>query len=376
MVADVETSQRIARLTPLDAVLARIDALIGPVAPREAAIAATIGRVLAGDLIVPARPRMAVALRDGWAVSSGLTHDASPYAPALLQAAIRIDVGEPMPADADAVAEIDAVVVRDGRPQAIAAVTSGDGVLPAGADADGRTVLLPAGQRLRPAAAAALAGAQVSRIGIREPRVRVVRARPRGDPIIDATAALLAHAIHAEGGIALLDPAADDGLRLEDALRREDADAVIAIGGSGGGRNDASVSTLARLGRVEVHGIALSPGETAALGMVGARPVLLLPGRLDCALAVWLLLGQRVLARLAGSREEPHAVAATLTRKVASNLGFAELIPVRLRNGEAEPMGSGYLPLQTIAQADGWILVAADREGYPGGTSVMVRPWP
>ena len=69
-------------------------------------------------------------------------------------------------------------------------------------------------------------------------------------------------------------------------------------------------------------------------------------------------------------------MAATLTRKVASNLGLAELIPVRLRDGEAEPLGSGYLPLQALAQAEGWILVAADREGHPEGTSVMVRLWP
>jgi molybdopterin biosynthesis enzyme len=127
---------------------------------------------------------------------------------------------------------------------------------------------------------------------------------------------------------------------------------------------------------VEAHGFALSPGQTAAFGMAGARPVLLLPGRIDGALAVWLLLGSRLVARLAASREEPHAVSARLTRKVASNLGLAELIPVRMRDGEAEPLGSGYLPLRTIAQADGWILVAADREGHPAGTPVMVRPWP
>src|SRR5205085_586060 len=137
-----------------------------------------------------------------------------------------------------------------------------------------------------------------------------------------------------------------------------------------------SVATLARSGRVEVHGIALSPGETAAFGMVAARPVLLLPGRIDAALAAWLLLGRRMLARLAASREEPRRARATLTRKVASNLGLAELIPVRLRDGEAEPLGSGYLPLQALAQADGWILVAADREGHPAGATVMVTPWP
>jgi molybdopterin molybdotransferase len=366
-----QPAQRIARLTPLDAVLARVDALAGPVAPREVAIAAAVGRVLAGEITVAARPGGPLALRDGWAVDSALAHDAGPYAPAPLPSAIRIDAGEALPAGADAVAEVDAVVVRDGRAEAIAPITSGEGVLPAGADADGAAALLYEGQRLGAVAAAALAGAQVSRIMIREPRLLVVRARPRGDPIIDAAAALLAHAITAAGGVALADC---EG--VEDALRREDADAVVATGGTGSGRNDTSVSTLARLGRVEAHGIALSPGETAAFGMVATRPVLLLPGRIDGALAVWLLLGQRILARLAASREQPDGVTARLTRKVASNLGLAELIPVRMREREAEPLGSGYLPLQTIAQADGWILVPADREGYPAGTAVMVRPWP
>ena len=148
------------------------------------------------------------------------------------------------------------------------------------------------------------------------------------------------------------------------------------IGGTGAGACDDTVHALGQTGIVDAHGIALSPGETAAFGLVDARPVLLLPGRIDSALAVWLLLGERVLARLAARREEARATTARLARKVASNLGLAELIPVRLRNGEAEPLGSGYLPLQTIARADGWILVAADREGYPAGTSVMVRPWP
>ena len=39
--------------------------------------------------------------------------------------------------------------------------------------------------------------------------------------------------------------------------------------------------------------MALSPGETAAFGFVGERPVLLIPGRLDAALAVWLMSGGR-----------------------------------------------------------------------------------
>jgi molybdopterin biosynthesis enzyme len=61
MIVDVEATQRISRLTPLDTVLARIDALVGPVAPREVAIGAAVGRVLAGDVVVASRPRAALA---------------------------------------------------------------------------------------------------------------------------------------------------------------------------------------------------------------------------------------------------------------------------------------------------------------------------
>jgi molybdopterin biosynthesis enzyme len=200
----------------------------------------------------------------------------------------------------------------------------------------------------------------------------LVKARPQRDAVIDAAADLLARAMAAEGAAAL----EDGDTTLEDALRDEESDAVVAIGGTGGGRNDASVRTLARLGRVEAHGIALMPGETAAFGFVGQRPVLLIPGRLDAALAVWLLLGRRLIARLCGGIEPTSALPARLIRKVASTLGLAELVPVRLQGREAEPLASGYLPLQLLAASDGWFLVAPDQEGHPAGTEVMVRRWP
>ena len=67
---------------------------------------------------------------------------------------------------------------------------------------------------------------------------------------------------------------------------------------------------------------------------------------------------------------------ARLSRKVTSAIGIAEMIPVRRDGGEVEPLASGYLPLQALARADGWILVAADSEGHPAGTVVSVRPLP
>jgi len=176
MADETESPQRIARLTPLADVLARVDALVKPVAPREVDTAAAIGRVVAGDVNTVLNPRMPLALRDGWAVRSDLTTDASSYAPAPLPAAARIDAGEPMPAGADAVAPLDVVVMRGGRAEIIAPIGAGEGVLPAGADADRQTTFVQEGRRLTRVQAAVLAAAGVTRLHICEPRVRVVRA--------------------------------------------------------------------------------------------------------------------------------------------------------------------------------------------------------
>jgi molybdopterin biosynthesis enzyme len=136
------------------------------------------------------------------------------------------------------------------------------------------------------------------------------------------------------------------------------------------------VRTLARVGRVAFHGIAIAPGETTALGFVDSRPVLLLPGRMDAALAGWLTVGRRMLARLAFRLIEEQPFAAELARKIASPLGLAEVVPVRRRLGRVEPVASGYLSRQALARAEGWILVPADSEGHSEGARVVVRPWP
>jgi molybdopterin biosynthesis enzyme len=368
MVADSET-QRIAALTPLADLLASFDMAVLPVAPRECALPAALGRTLAADAASGAdHPRVATALRDGFAVRSDATLDASSYAPApLVPPPPRIDLGEPMPAGADAVALLDEVHVQGGA-AALAAVAPGEGVLPVAADAAG-AVLRPTGARLRRIDVAALTALGIERVIIREPRVRVVRAV--AGTIVAGATAFVGSAIDAEGGSAL----ADD-LALKDALQRDDADAIVAVGGTGAGRNDASVRTLAQAGRVACHGVGILPGETTALGFVGERPVLLLPGRFDAALAGWLTVGRRMLAKLCLRMVEEQPFHAELGRKVASPLGLAEVVPVRRRGFKVEPLASSYLPLQVLSRAEGWILVPADSEGHPAGAMVTVRPWP
>jgi molybdopterin biosynthesis enzyme len=364
--------QRIVRLTPLHAILACIQSRVAPVAPHRSALASALGATLAEDVVSAQRPQRAIALRDGFAVDAAAVADAGPYTPVpLTLIARRIDAGDAMPSGTDAVAPLDAVALRGDRAEAIAAVAPGEGVLQAGGDAAPTTVLRRAGARLRAIDVAVMAAAGIAEVSIRSPRIALVRGSAARTPILDAARGALVHAI-AQAGARVSEPSDT----LEQALSDRQSDAAIIFGGTGSGRRDGTVQELVRGGRLEAHGIAIGPGDTAAFGFVDERPVLLAPGRLDAALAVWLFIGRPLTAKLAGGVLDDRSALVPLRHKVISTIGVTELVPVRVRAGMAEPLGAGYLSLTSLANSDGWIAVPADSEGFAAGAVVAVSLWP
>jgi len=370
MNADIAAAQRIARLTPLADVLSSL-ARAQPVAARDMAVAEARGCVLAADaMAAAAQPPAALTARDGWAVDADATRDSGPYAPMVLQPFTqRIDAFAPLPPDTDAVAPIDAVSIMGGMMQIMSPVTPGEGVLPKAFDAEAGIVLRKAGTRLRAIDVAALSTAGVSHVSIRAPRIHIAITR-QDDAILQSVARFLQEAIDDFGAKASV------GNDLDAALRDESIDAALGIGGTGSGRTDQAVTTLSRAGALTCHGIGLLPGETAAFGFAGKRPVLLIPGRVDAALACWLVLVRPLLAQLSGAVEGDSVFSVPLSRKITSTIGMAEVVPVRNDGDTITPLASGMLPLQALTQADGWILVPADSEGYPAGTLIQVRPLP
>jgi molybdopterin biosynthesis enzyme len=361
-----EATQRLSALTPIAEVLARVAALAQPVAPRDAAVADAEGRVLAADVGVTApRPAAPIALIDGWAVRADRVADAGPYAPMpILPAPEWVDSGAALPRDTDAVLPPDAVTVTADGAEAHATATAGDGVLAAGADAGPQAALRRAGERLRAVDVAALQAVGIARVRVREPRVRVVST---AGAETDAVALAISRAASAHGIVVIFVRA------LERALADEQTDIVITIGGTGAGRNDDSVAMLRRIGQVDIHGFGIAPGESAALGMAKGHPVLMLPARLDAAMAAFLIVGDALLRRLTGALTSKPAMPVTLARKINSTIGLAELVPVRRVADGVEPLGSGHWPAQALTRADGWVLVPPDSEGFAAGTQLEMR---
>jgi molybdopterin molybdotransferase len=370
MNADTAMIQRIGRLKPLADVLGII-ARCAPVEAREIATADALGCILAADAISPrAIPSADMALRDGWAVNAEATRDAGPYTPLPLDPPPqRIDAFTHLPPGTDAIAPPDAVTIVSGSLQIAAPIAPGEGVLPKSGDAAQSGFLFAAGARLRASDTAVLMAAGIDTLRVHEPRLTIVNTKPG---VLEPAVQFVAKAAEAAGAIVTVEADGD----LEGALRAGAADAVIGIGGTGSGRKDRSVIALSRAGNLYCHGIGLAPGDTAAFGHVEGRPALLLPGRVDAVVASWLVLGRALVARLAGGAIADVTQPAKLARKVTSTIGIAEFVPLRLSEEGATPLASGFATLRQLAQADGWMLVPADSEGYPAGSIVSVRPLP
>jgi molybdopterin molybdotransferase len=370
MVVD-SSNQRISRLTPRGAVLASFAQNVSEVRPQTVTVAAAINAVLAEDVIASTSPVHPLALRDGFPVKADDVADATPYAPVMLPNARPIELGDAVPEGTDAVLPYDAVTLRGDHVEAIAGLAAGDGVLPEGGNASSRAPLRRAGEQIRPIDAAVFLAAGLTKVNVRMPRIAVAHARNAGKTPANGQFQILSRAIRSFGGVV-----ADEPFSLEEALAEDNIDGVIGVGGTGSGQRDASVDTLGKLGRVETHGIAITPGETAAFGSIGERPVLLLPGRFDAMLAAWLLIGRYLIAGLSGGNVDELPTIMALKRKITSTIGMTELIPARFVEGMAEPAASGYLSLTALAHSDGWIQVPAASEGFADGTLVAVNRWP
>jgi molybdopterin biosynthesis enzyme len=247
--------------------------------------------------------------------------------------------------------------------------------LPPGADAATNVPLRRAGQRLRALDIGVLtvAGGRQN-VMVRAPRVRVFLGIMRSPPKTDAVAKFIGRAVAAAGAVVLDGPL--EALSFRQQVTDDNVDGAIVVGGTGTGRSDQTVRDLAVHGQLAVHGMAISPGETAALGFVQSKPVLIVPGRFDAALAAWLLVGRYLIAGLSGESLNDAVPTLPLKRKVASAIGLTEVIPVRCAGGMAEPLGSGYLSFTALSHSDGWISVAAESEGLPAGAPVAMQPWP
>ncbi len=369
-------SQRLLRLTPLDEALSAALSLLWPVKPRRLAIADAIGAVLAAVVTAPsAVPSVATAARDGRAVRAEEVQGAALNSPVyLVSSPPFVDVGEPMPLGTDALLPNDTVIEVAGLVEATdtpIGVTAWE----RGYHAQEGAVIVPAGRPLTPIAAAASLAVGAMDAVIRRPRVRLLQvgeARP-----IDFITPLIARYIEFDGAEVIGLRHVEDDVSHIAASLGEAADLTITIGGTGDGSNDFTVIGGAQAGRILIHGIAISPGETTAIASIGTSLTILLPGSFEAAVAAYLLVVRPVLARLS-ARSEPYATRSALPidRKIVSSIGMTELRFVSAADDGLTLIAGAGAPYGRLALADGFVRVSPNSEGLQAGTRCIWEPLP
>jgi molybdopterin molybdotransferase len=371
-------------------------------------LAAALGRTLAADITAPRDlPPFTNSAMDGYAVRAIDTVGASVAHPATLavigmhaagdaapltiragEAAV-ITTGAPLPAGADAVVRLEET---DGGAATVAirvAVASGMNIRQQGGVIRAGAPLLHAGTRIFPGEIGLFAATGSTTLPVvRRPRTAILSTGnelvPAGAPmgpgqIPDANGPMLAALVAQFGGDPLFLGIARD--TPEDVRRALDAapdvDCIITTGGVSVGAYDAVRAVIAARGTLDFWRVRMRPGHPVAFGIIGATPVLALPGNPVAAFVTFHVLVRSAFARMLGwSPELPPTIPARLTRAVAHRGEQQTYVRVRLRamptGWEADPAADQAVGnIFSLSETDGLAVIPAHIPGIGAGEIVQ-----
>ncbi len=384
-------SRRYLNLTPLaEALAAMRQAFPSPGHAETVPLHLSVGRVTAEPLYAEySIPGADIARFDGYAVKSSETLGAQDQRPLPLLASARINTGEVLPPSFDAVVMIEDTWDEGGIPWVRKSAASWQHVRHAGEDIRAGELVLPKGHQVRPFDLGALATYGIARLAVRSVRVGIV---PTGSELVPLGVApapgqtIETNTLMAEAYLSRMGATCrrygivpDDPDRISDAVQTAVAenDLVILSAGSSAGTRDFSRDVVGALGEIVFHGIAVRPGKPVLLANVDGKPVLGMPGYPVAAQTVLREVAGNLLAWWGLSPLPGEEMDVRLSRRLASDLGFDEFVPVSVGrvNGTCwatpHPRGGGIQ--MAVVRANGYLHVPAAREGIEAGEEVHVR---
>jgi len=380
--------------TPFDVALDMFLKAIVPIEDTEVSpIREARGRVLARQIIAQRdEPNYRRAAMDGYAVVADDTLGASELSPVVLKIGddvrrgviSRVHTGSKMPDQADAVVMIEDVERLDDVAEIRAQVHPFENVGLKGEDVRRGELILSPGHRLRPADIGLLSSLEVDDVTVyRQPDVAIiptgeelVGGKPAEGEVVETNGLMKALLVEQWGARYRYRNIVLDVRELIEAalLRDTDADLILTTGGTSVGIRDLVPEAVHKLGKVLVHGIAISPGKPTALGLVENTPVVCLPGfPVACLVASYAFVKPAIYRLAHLDRTFKRSVTGTLASKLTGKPGSRTYARVAIRNGRVEPiMVSGSGILSSMAKADGFVIIPENVEGYDEGQRVEV----
>jgi molybdopterin biosynthesis enzyme len=117
----------------------------------------------------------------------------------------------------------------------------------------------------------------------------------------------------------------------------------------------------------------VKPGKPTLFGRVGRAIVFGMPGNPTSCLSNAYMLLVPFLRRVARLPPwHPRRVRVPLARRIVSPAGRHQFYTVRMEDGQAVPAFKGSGEITSLAEADGYIEIPADRDGVDAGAEVEV----
>ncbi|HHV71979.1 MAG TPA: molybdopterin molybdotransferase MoeA [Clostridia bacterium] len=392
--------------------------LINRVCPiEELGIMQALGYVLAEDCFAKEDlPYFDCSLVDGYALkatdSFGVSKSSSNYlklldrveigakfdSVLLLGTAVAVTAGSALPRGADTVIRLeDTNLLDENTIQVNRSVSPGENVLTVGEDYRKGDLILSKGRKLRAQDIGVLVALGYSELKVfSKPKVAIISI---GDELVppqkkaemgrirDVNSYLLSSLVHEAGGLPLrlgifpdslekLTAAIEQGLKI--------ADLVLISGG----RRDHTVTAINKLGNpgVFVHGLALKPGKSTAIGLINDKTVFVLPGQPVSVFVAFELLIRPLLQSFTTLPQEivfgqgRPRIKARLNCHLSSTTGWEEYVQVRLENTLegiiAHPILDRSRHISAFPLADGFIGIPANTERLEAGEIVEVIVYP
>lgn len=384
---------------------------IAPPQSETVSLLSSLGRVLA-EAVTADRdlPPFSRSTRDGYAVraadlqnvparlriigqiKAGGTFDGSVGG----SEAVEIMTGAAVPDGADAVVMVEHTSVSGNEVEVRRASAPGENVVPSGAEARARDVLLNRGVRMRPAQIALAAAVGKANLSVyRKPRVAVLST---GDELVDVSEtpapqqirnsnsySLCAQVMQAGGDPLQLPVAPDEERKLTTLIHAglEAADLLLLSGGVSMGKFDLVEQALTRLGaQFFFTGALIQPGRPVVFGEIRKNsrviPFFGLPGNPVSVMTTFDLFVRPVVDALSGATPgRTPAVAARLKKAVKTKTGLTRFLPAILQGPLYDPeveivpwQGSG--DLLAASRANCYLVLSPDRETIDAGEMVTI----
>jgi len=367
-----------------------------PGLPEQVSAENAVGRITAEPVFACiSSPHYHAAAMDGIAVKASSTFGASDAAPLKLQLveqAVLIDTGEPLPEGYDTVIMIeDCHFVSEDAFEIISAFSPWQNVRPIGEDIVATEMILPANHRIRPVDLGGILAGGVTEIKVHpRPRVALLATgnelvEPGGEliagSIIEYNTRVLGALVAEWGGLAIRKGQVPDNFEvLKKALAEalKEADLVLINAGSSAGREDFTAALIRELGIVLVHGVATRPGKPVVLGSVNGKPVVGIPGYpVSAILSAELFVKPIIYMKQGSTLPEREKITAVISQRIVSALGMEEFLRVKLgqvgNRIVATPLARGAGLITSLIKADGILRLPRLSEGMEAGTEAAVE---